>query len=208
MSDPPFVVLEGGEGAGKSTQVQAVAAMLRGAGWEVSVTREPGGTPIGEHIREVLLDPSSQTMDPRTEALLYAADRAQHVEQVIRPALEAGRAVVSDRYIDSSLAYQGLARGLGLDNVFELSSWATGGLMPDLVVYLDLHPADGFTRMDRDLDRMESQGRAFHESVRDAYLVIAHRFPDRFEVVDASGEPSQVHGRLKAVLQAKGVLSR
>jgi dTMP kinase len=208
VSRPPFLVLEGGEAAGKSTQIDAVAAALHGAGWDVTITREPGGTSIGRRIRDVLLDPSSDPMDPRTEALLYAADRAQHVSEVIRPALEAGRAVVSDRFVDSSLAYQGIARGLGVDEIFDISAWATGHLLPDLVVYLDLSPAAAFERMGRGLDRIENQGVEFHSGVRDAYLEIASNYPQRFEVVDASGDPSQVRERVVDVLLQRRILSR
>lgn len=206
MSRPPFVVLEGGEGAGKSTQLELVASTLRGAGWEVTVTREPGGTEIGRRIREVLLDPSSRALDPRAEALLYAADRAQHVAEVIRPALEAGRAVLSDRYLDSSLAYQGVARGLGVDTILEISQWATGDLLPDVSVFLDLQPDEALTRLAGDLDRMEGQGEGFHAAVRSAYLQLAEDFPERFSVVDASGTPSQVHERVVEVLQTKEIL--
>jgi dTMP kinase len=201
-----FIVLEGGEGAGKSTQIGLLVDALRAGGSPVTVTREPGGTAIGEGIRDLLLDPRMGGMDPRTEALLYAADRAQHVAEVIRPALEAGGLVVCDRYVDSSLAYQGLARGLGLERILDISTWATGGLMPDLAVYLDVTPEVGFTRMDRSRDRMESEAPGFHERVRSAYLQIAERSPERFEVVDATGGPSDVHARVMGVLAARGLL--
>jgi dTMP kinase len=206
VTKPPFLVLEGGEAAGKSTQMEALAGFLRDEGWEVIVTREPGGTAIGRRIREVLLDPSSTQLTPQAEALLYAADRAQHVSQVIRPALKQGRAVLSDRFVDSSLAYQGVGRDLGVDMVLEISSWATGGLLPDLVIYLDLHPEQAFARIERDLDRIESQGDDFHVRVHNGYLGLASRFPERFEVVDASGDESQVRERVKAVLVERGIL--
>jgi dTMP kinase len=188
-----FVVFEGGEGAGKSTQMSAFAKWLDARGEEVVVTREPGGTPIGEKIRDVLLDRSSQGMDPRTEALLYAADRAQHVAEVIRPALEAGKTVVSDRFIDSSLAYQGLARGLGVEDVFQISDWAIEGLMPDLVFYLKLDPEAGLSRVDGERDRIESEGSGFHDRVSQGYLELAARFPGRFVILDASKPPTELH---------------
>jgi dTMP kinase len=188
-----FVVFEGGEGAGKSTQMSAFAKWLDARGDDVVVTREPGGTPIGERIRDLLLDLKSEGMNPRTEALLYAADRAQHVADVIRPALEAGKTVVSDRFIDSSLAYQGLARGLGIDDIFQISDWAIDGLMPDLVFYLKLDPETGLSRMDGDRDRIEKEDSEFHQLVAKGYLELAEKFPGRFVVLDASKPPNVLH---------------
>lgn len=188
-----FVVFEGGEGAGKSTQIEAFVKWLDARGSSAVMTREPGGTTIGQHIRDVLLDPESSEMDERTEALLYAADRAQHVAEVIQPALQAGKVVVSDRFVDSSLAYQGLARGLGLDEIYRISEWATGGLMPDLVLYLQVDPQRGLSRVDRELDRIERAGPGFHDRVAEAYLELAARYPRRFVVIDASKSQSEVH---------------
>ncbi|MEA2434037.1 MAG: dTMP kinase [Actinomycetota bacterium] len=185
-----FVVFEGGEGAGKSTQMAALAKWLEARGEDVVVTREPGGTEVGTKIRDLLLDPLSD-LDPRTEALLYAADRAQHVAEVIRPALEAGKTVVSDRFIDSSLAYQGLARGLGVDEIYQISDWAIGGLLPDIVFYLKLDPAAGLERVGEDRDRMEQEGPDFHGRVSRGYLELAEKFPARFIVLDGS-KPQQV----------------
>ncbi|HEX2240904.1 MAG TPA: dTMP kinase [Actinomycetota bacterium] len=189
-----FVAFEGGEGAGKTTQIEALVKWLEARGEEVVVTREPGGTAIGAKIREVLLDPANSGMDPHAEALLYAADRAQHVAEVIRPALEAGKFVVSDRFIDSSLAYQGVARGLGIDEIFRVSEWATEGLVPDLVFVLRMDVADALDRLGAERDRLESEELAFHARVADAYLELAKRYPDRFVVIDAARAKEEVHG--------------
>lgn len=191
-----FVVFEGGEGAGKSTQMAAFARYLTARGEEVLTTREPGGTVIGERIRELLLDPALAEMDPRTEALLYAADRAQHAAQIIKPALAAGKVVVSDRFVDSSLAYQGLARGLGLEDIYEISDWATGGLLPDVVFFMKLDPRQRLDRVGSERDRIEGEADDFHIKVEDAYEEIAKRFPQRFVVLDASGSASEVHSEV------------
>ena len=188
-----FIVFEGGEGAGKSTQMEAFVRWLQARGDDVVVTREPGGTEMGRRIRELLLDPASVGMDARTEALLYAADRAQHVAEVILPALEAGKVVVSDRFVDSSLAYQGLARGLGLEQIYEISRWATGDLMPDIVFFLELDPDRGLERVGDERDRIEGEGWEFHRKVARAYKHIARRFPDRFVLIDAARSASEVH---------------
>lgn len=188
-----FVVFEGGEGAGKSTQMAAFVDWLKARGSEVVVTREPGGTSIGERIRDVLLDPNVSEMDRRTEALLYAADRAQHVAEVIKPALEGGKTVVSDRFIDSSLAYQGFARGLGIEDIYSISEWATGGLLPDLVFFLNIDPEQGLLRAGASRDRMEKEGREFHDVVGSAYMKLVQRWPDRFVVIDAARPKGDVH---------------
>ena len=198
-----FVVFEGGEGAGKTTQIEALTKWLEARGQDVVITREPGGTEIGERIRDVLLNKDFEKMDPRAEALLYAADRAQHVAEVIGPALEEGKIVVSDRFVDSSLAYQGLARGLGLDEIYDISKWATGGLVPDLVFYLKVDPKTGFSRLTGDTDRLESEGGSFHERVSIAYRKLAKRFPDRFVVLDATNSPSQLHEEVVKVLEER-----
>ena len=200
-----FVVFEGGEGAGKSTQVEAFVEWLRERGDEVVVTREPGGTPIGERIRDILLDRSWEAMDPRTEALLYAADRAQHVAEVIRPALEAGKIVVSDRFVDSSLAYQGLARGLGLDEIYEISRWAIGGTLPDLVLWLNVDPETALGRLSEEPDRMEAQDQDFHKRVVAAYMELSSRFPERFVVIDATKPPAEVHKEVVATFAERCV---
>jgi dTMP kinase len=182
-----FLVFEGGEGAGKSTQVDALAEALRAEHREVVVTREPGATEIGQRIRSLVLGKQSG-MSPRAEALLYAADRADHVATVVRPALSRGAVVISDRYVDSSLAYQGAGRTLPVDEVSWLSSWATGGLRPDLVVLLDVPPEVGLGRVTRrgSADRLESESVSFHERVRYAFLDLAAAEPKRYLVLDAT----------------------
>ncbi|GAB7191600.1 dTMP kinase [Kineococcus sp. NUM-3379] len=192
-----FVALEGGDGSGKSTQARLLAEWVRTeAGREVVLTREPGGTEVGTALRQVLLL-REEPLEPRAEALLFAADRAQHVAEVVRPALERGALVVTDRYVDSSLAYQGAGRALEQAEVERLSRWATQGLLPDLTVVLDVDPATAAARRGRDAtrageDRMESESAAFHERVRRQFLRLAAREPERYLVVDASGGPEEV----------------
>lgn len=199
-----FLVVEGGDGAGKSTQIERLASFLKGAGRPPIVTREPGGTAVGVAIRELLLDPANGGLSPRAEALLYAADRAQHVLEVIRPALEAGRVVISDRYLDSSLAYQGLARGLGVGAIEGISRWATDGLLPDLVILLDVAAPEGRRRLagadraaERSADRMEQEGDAFHAKVANAYWALSRAYPGRFAVVDGGGGPDEVAAAIR-----------
>jgi dTMP kinase len=182
-----FITFEGIEGCGKSTQVDLLRKHLIALGHEVLVTREPGGCPIGEKVRDILLDPGNSGMTALTELLLYEASRAQHVADVIRPALEAGVTVISDRFYDASTAYQGHARGLGADKVIELNLVATGGLKPDLTIVLDLPASEGLRRLGRDLDRIESEAIDFHEKVRNGYIGLARKDPDRVKVVDSSG---------------------
>jgi dTMP kinase len=198
-----FIVFEGGEGAGKTTQMEALEKWLEARGEDVIVTREPGGTQIGDRIRAILLDVQASDMDPRTEALLYAADRAQHVAEVISPALDEGKIVVSDRFVDSSLAYQGLARGLGLDEIYDISKWATGGLLPDIVFYMKVDPHKGLERLTREHDRIEREGESFHEAVGIAYRKLAKRFPERFVVLDASSGPGEIHDHVIKVLEER-----
>jgi dTMP kinase len=192
-----FVVFEGGEGAGKSTQVRHLAEQLRAQGRDVLVTREPGATDVGERIRRLLLhdEPTSGTLTPRAEALLYAADRAHHVAALVRPALARGEVVISDRYVDSSLAYQGAGRTLPVDEVSWLSSWATGGLKPDLTVLLDVEPQVGLDRVGArgaGADRLESESDAFHERVRYAFLDLASADSNRYLVLDANRSPESI----------------
>jgi dTMP kinase len=186
-----LIAFEGVEGAGKSTQLDLLRCELERRGHEVVVTREPGGTPVGERVRALLLDPAVE-LDPRAEALLFAAARAQLVARVIRPALERGAVVLCDRYLDSSLAYQGEARGLGRGPVQEVNRLATGGLLPDLVVLLDLDPAEGFDRRAERRDRIEVEDLGFHRRVRDAFRELAAGDPDRFAVIDAAAPTDQV----------------
>ena len=185
MTRAPFIVFEGGEGAGKSTQSRALADYLEARGHRVRRTREPGGTPAAEAIRTVLLAPSNSGLDDRAEALLFAAGRGDHAARVIRPALEAGEIVVCDRFLDSSIAYQGIARGLGAERIAELSLWATGGLLPDLTILLDVDPALGLARVVGP-DRLESEPAEWHARVRQGFLDIASSSPDRYLVLDGS----------------------
>ncbi len=202
-----FVALEGGEGAGKSTQLALLEQWLRGRGHEVVVTREPGATPAGARIRELLLDNGSR-LSPRAEAMLYAADRAQHVAEVVRPALERGAVVLTDRYVDSSLAYQGAGRELEVDDVKRLSTWATEGLRPDLVVLLDVDPAIGLRRAgarahDGDgPDRIEAESLEFHARVRQGFLDLAGSDPDRYLIVPADQPQADVHDAVRSRLGA------
>lgn len=188
-----FITFEGIEGCGKSTQIRKFAEYLQSKGQEILLTREPGGTEIGDQIREILLNPKNTAMSPTTELLLYAAARAQHVEEKIRPALESGKFVISDRYADATTAYQGAARRLSSETLKRLHEIATGNLMPDKTFLLDL-PADmGLKRaIDRNSqagteDRFENEKIEFHEKVRAGYLAIAKEYPKRIVVIDASG---------------------
>jgi dTMP kinase len=195
-----FIAFEGVEGAGKGTQIARAEAYLKERHLDVLVTREPGGTRTGEQIRDVLLDPETGTIDPRAEALLFAASRAQTVTAVIRPALAEGKVVICDRYVDSSLAYQGWARGLGEQDVLTLNVWATQGLFPDLDVLLHLEPEKGLLRSTDRPDRMELEGGDFHAKVADAYLKIAEEHPERFVVIDADRDPDAVAEDVRAAL--------
>jgi dTMP kinase len=195
-----FIAFEGVEGSGKGTQLGLAEEYLRSAGHSVLVTREPGGTELGEKIRQVLLDPKTGKLDARSEALLFAAARAQSVTAVIRPALADGKVVICDRYVDSSLAYQGWARGLGEQDVLTLNVWATQGLFPDLVILLHLEPERGLLRSTEAPDRLEMEGQDFHAKVADAYLKIAEEHPERFVVVDADKAPSEVFEDVRSAL--------
>ncbi|MBA0053043.1 dTMP kinase [Streptomyces sp. AJS327] len=187
-----FIVLEGGDGAGKSTQVTALAEWIRAKGHEVVVTKEPGSTPVGKRLRSILLDVSSAGLSPRSEALLYAADRAEHVDTVVRPALERGAIVISDRYVDSSVAYQGAGRDLSPTEIARISRWATGGLVPHLTVLLDVAPQVARERFTEAPDRLESEPTEFHERARAGFLTLASADPARYLVVDAGQEAGAV----------------
>jgi dTMP kinase len=195
-----FIALEGGEGTGKSTQATALADALRALGYDVVLTREPGDSRIGGAIRALLLDPSNAGLSDRAEALLYAADRAEHVESVVLPALRRGAIVVTDRYVDSSLAYQGAGRPLELGQVERVNEWATHGLLPRLTIVLDLEPRVGLRRAGDDPDRLEAEPVAFHRRVRDAYRALAARDPHRYLVVDAAQSPDSVKSAILAAV--------
>lgn len=187
-----FIALEGGDGAGKSTQAEALAEWIRAKGHEVVVTREPGATPVGKRLRSILLDVSSAGLSHRAEALLYAADRAEHVDTVVRPALERGAVVISDRYIDSSVAYQGAGRDLSPTEIARISRWATAGLVPHLTVLLDVAPEAARERFTEAPDRLESEPAEFHARVRSGFLTLAAADPGRYLVIDAAQEPEAV----------------
>ncbi|MDH2443200.1 dTMP kinase [Amnibacterium sp. CER49] len=197
-----FVTLEGGDAVGKTTQAEALEAWLTALGRRVVRTREPGGTGLGGGIRDLVLH-RPEAITPRAEALLYAADRAEHIATVVRPALARGDVVLQDRYLDSSVAYQGAGRVLDADEVRRLSLWAADGLLPDVTVLLDLDPAVGRARRaDRErFDRLEAEHDDFHARVRDAYLALADAEPHRIVVVDAALPPDEVQQRIRAVLQ-------
>lgn len=202
-----FVVFEGGEGAGKSTQVAALAEALRDAGREVVVTFEPGDSYAGASIRRLLLDPATGELSPRAEALLYAADKAQHVDEVIAPALARGATVICDRYVDSTLAYQGAGRALAVEDLERLSTWATRGLRPDLTVLLDADPARTLAGI-ASKDRIEGAGEPFHVRVRELFLALAARDPDRYLVLPArTGTPAEINERIVARLATMRVSS-
>jgi dTMP kinase len=200
----PFITFEGMEGCGKSTQAKLLARAL---GPDVVLTQEPGGTAIGRAIRQLLLDPANRAMSPEAEVLLFFADRAQHVAEVIRPALKAGKIVISTRYVDTSLAYQGYGRGLDLDLIRSVAVLATGGLRPDLTLFFDLPLEVGLARVGRRgvRDRLESEVREFHERVRNGYLELSAAEPDRWIRIDANGSESDVEERTRAAVGARGL---
>ncbi|MEU4830092.1 dTMP kinase [Streptosporangium sp. NPDC023615] len=199
-----FIAFEGGEGSGKTTQSRLLAIWLRDQGFDVVQTREPGSTKVGMRLRAILLDAVHQGLSARSEALMYAADRAEHVEKIILPALHRGAMVVCDRYVDSSLAYQGAGRELESEDVVRLNRWATGGLVPDLTVLIDVPPSVGLTRLGGAADRIESEPQEFHERVRREFRALAAAEPDRYLVVDGTLPQNQVslliHDRVRDIL--------
>jgi dTMP kinase len=196
-----FVAFEGGEGAGKSVQIGRLGQALRDLGHPVTVTYEPGATPAGKKIRGILLE-AQEAVAPRAEALLFAADRAHHVETVIRPALDAGGVVLTDRYVDSSLAYQGAGRALAVEDVRRMSHWATGGLVPDLTILLDLDPAIGLARAKGRSahDRLERESLEFHERVRQGFRALAEAEASRYLMLDATQSPDQLATAITAAV--------
>ena len=202
-----FITLEGPEGSGKTTAVNYAVSKLEAMGYQIVRTREPGGTPISEQIRNVILDNSNTAMDERTEALLYAASRRQHLVEKVWPALKEGKIVICDRYLDSSLAYQGGARGLGVDNILNINNFATEGTFPDLTLLFDIEPEIGLARIsanaNREVNRLDLEKIEFHRKVRNTFLELAKRYPERFVIIDASKSQEEV---AKATLEV--MLSR
>ncbi|NYE96262.1 dTMP kinase [Psychromicrobium silvestre] len=190
-----FIALEGGDGAGKSTQANLLAQALQSSGYRVVRTREPGGTEVGEKLRSIVLDHGQGEIDARTEALIFAASRAAHAEQLIRPALAEGKIVITDRYIDSSVAYQGAGRELGEQRIRELNEWATSDLLPALTVLLDVAPEEARERRaEAEPDRLESEPDNFHERIRTAFLNLAQARPRDYLVLNARSPVEELHG--------------
>jgi len=185
-----FITLEGGEGSGKTTVLGRVTAYLQNRSMPYRITREPGGVEIAEKIRSIILDPAHTAMDARTEALLYAASRSQHLAEVVEPALREGLTVLCDRFVDSSLVYQGHARGLGIEEVWSINRFAIGNRMPDLTFYLDVDPEIGLSRIaanqEREVNRLDLESLSFHKKVREGYQLLAQANPDRIVVLDAN----------------------
>lgn len=209
MSKGYLVSFEGGEGAGKTSVLEALIKYLENHDLEYITSREPGGVEISEQIRNVILDKNNIAMDSRTEALLFAAARRQHLVQKVIPALEAGKIVLMDRYVDSSLVYQGYVRGIQIDEVYELNQFAIEGLLPDLTLYFDLAPEIGLARInsdqDREVNRLDLENINFHNRVREGYLKLVDRF-DRITVIDAEKKPSEVFEQVLKVLKEKGII--
>lgn len=204
-----LISLEGGEGAGKTSVLEKLIALLDKKHIEYITTREPGGVSISEQIRNVILDKKNTEMDGRTEALLFAAARRQHLIQKVIPALESGKIVIMDRYVDSSLVYQGYVRGISIDEVFTLNQFAIEGLLPDLTLYFDLDPSIGLGRInkdkDREINRLDLESTKFHEQVREGYLKLVDKF-DRIEVIDAEKSPEDVFNQVIEVLSKKEII--
>ena len=205
MTHGLFIVFEGGDGAGKSTQVALLRDALCREGRQVTVTRQPGGTPLGQQIRDLVLH--GEHVTPRAEALLFAADKAHHVETLIRPALQRGDVVISDRYTDSSVAYQGAGRALGAPEVHDLNMWAVEDLVPDLTVVVDIGAAEGRRRRGDVHDRLESEEDTFHEAIRQHFLAMARGNPQRYLVVDGTQPPEQIHAEVMGRLEQLGLVA-
>lgn len=207
MKQGTFITIEGGEGAGKTTLIEALRQYWAAAGNTVMTTREPGGIPIAERIRHVILDQNHTAMDARTEALLYAAARRQHLVEKVIPALKRSEVVICDRFIDSSLAYQGHARGLGMDEVGDINRFAIEGTMPDLTIYMDVRPEVGLQRINngdsREINRLDLESLAFHNRVREGYRLLLDRFPDRIVEIDAEQTQERVMTQVIALVEER-----
>ena len=205
-SNIKFITFEGGEGSGKTTVIKRLVEELENMGLDILVSREPGGSKISEEIRNVILNVENKEMDYMTEALLYAASRRQHLKEIVWPAIENGKVVICDRYLDSSLVYQGFARGLGIEKVYDLNINATDGFLPDITVYLDVTPDVGLNRIktnNRNVNRLDLEKKAFHEKVREGYLKLTQMFPERIILINAEGTVDEVYEQVK-----KAVISR
>ncbi len=198
-----FITFEGGEGTGKTTIIERLAIDLKNQGYDILKTREPGGSEISEEIRKVILNINNTKMDYMTEALLYAASRRQHLTEIILPAIHSQKIVLCDRYIDSSLAYQGYARGIGIDKVYAINDYAVNGFYPDLTIYIDIDPQIGLSRIKtnhRDMDRLDLEKIEFHQRVREGYLKISQMFPDRIKVIDGNRSLEEVYNEVKKLV--------
>ena len=198
-----FITMEGPDGSGKSTQIELLKEYLEGAGYDVLITREPGGNRISEAIREIILNSEYTEMSPVTEMMLYASARAQLIAEVVGPAIESGKAVISDRFVDSSLVYQGMARGLGVETVYEINKVAIGEYMPQLTIMLDLPAEVGISRKkdQKELDRMELESLEFHKKVAAGYREMAQRFPERIKSIDATLPIEEIYGIIKGSVE-------
>lgn len=202
---PIVITLEGGEGSGKSTILDMIREFLEGHAIDFMVTREPGGVPISEKIRNIILDVKHTEMDARTEALLYAAARRQHLVEKVLPALDQGKVVIFDRFVDSSLVYQGYCRGIGVEEVYQLNLFATEGFTPDVTLYLDVDPEIGLERVnsgDREVNRLDLENMDFHEKVREGYLILAKKNPNRYHMIDANKSLESVYNQVLKVLKS------
>lgn len=196
-----FITIEGGEGTGKTTQIKLIAEYLKENKIDYILTREPGGIEISEQIRGIILDKENTSMDARTEALLYAASRRQHLVERVIPAIKEGKVVICDRFLDSSLAYQGFARGLGISEVLQINEFAIEGYMPTLTIYLDIEPSIGINRINKDkereVNRLDLEKNSFHEKVREGYKILLKRYPERMRLVDANQSIESVFEDIK-----------
>lgn len=204
MKEGVFITLEGPDGSGKSTIIKLLEGYFNEKGIDYISTREPGGINISEQIRNVILDKKNTAMDGRTEALLYAASRRQHMTERVIPALKDGKVVVCDRFVDSSLAYQGYARGLGIEEVMQINEFAIEGYMPDFTLYLDVKPEVGLERIaknkDREVNRLDLEKLDFHKKVREGYFILLEKYPDRIKKIDAERSIEVVFGEIKEIL--------
>ncbi|MCM3708309.1 MULTISPECIES: dTMP kinase [Cytobacillus] len=207
MKKGKFITVEGPEGAGKTTIIDMLATNLANEGYQVLQTREPGGIEIAEQIRSVILDKKNTKMDPRTEALLYAAARRQHLAEKVKPALDEGSIILCDRFIDSSLAYQGYARGLGIEEVYSINSFAIEGMMPELTLYFDIEPEAGLERINqhkgREVNRLDLEKLDFHHKVREGYLKLMELYPERIFKIDASKPLEEVYQQAETKLKKR-----